>query len=154
MYFQTTTAPIKHWARLHRHSNKSIISPRWSRSNLSFLLCYRWRSTWTVSLLITTPLTLPRILATIFFRDVNGTSVTLPFNLDINIFAMYRRTLNDTEKTDYISAVKCLQSRPAFEPRAISAIQSRFDDFQALHIQVADRVHLTVSTNKFYDALS
>ena len=73
------------------------------------------------------------------------------FNLDINLFAMYRRTLNDTEKNDYISAVKCLQSRPAFEPRAISAIQSRFDDFQALHIQVADRVHLTVSTNKFHD---
>ena len=73
------------------------------------------------------------------------------FNLDINLFAIYRRTLNDTEKNDYISAVKCLQSRPAFEPRAISAIQSRFDDFQALHIQVADRVHLTVSTNKFHD---
>lgn len=73
------------------------------------------------------------------------------FNLDINLFAMYRRTLSDTEKNDYISAVKCLQSRPAFEPRAISAIQSRFDDFQALHIQVADRVHLTVSTNKFHD---
>ena len=70
-------------------------------------------------------------------------------NLDINQFTMHRRTLNDTEKADYINAVKCLQSRPAFEPRAISAIQSRFDDFQALHIQVADRVHLTVSTNKF-----
>ena len=73
------------------------------------------------------------------------------FNLGINPFVIYRRTLNDTEKNDYISAVKCLQSRPAFEPRAISAIQSRFDDFQALHIQVADRVHLTVSINKFYD---
>ena len=60
---------------------------------------------------------------------------------------MYRRTLNDTEKTDYINAVKCLQSRPAFEPRAISAIQSRFDDFQASHIQLADKVHLTVSTS-------
>jgi hypothetical protein len=74
------------------------------------------------------------------------------FNLDVNQFATYyRRTLNDTEKADYISAVKCLQSRPAFEPRAVSAIQSRFDDFQALHIQVADRVHLTVSTNKYHD---
>ena len=73
------------------------------------------------------------------------------FNLDVGLFSMYRRTLNDTEKTDYISAVKCLQSRPAFEPRAISAIQSRFDDFQALHIQVAEAVHLTVSTNKFHD---
>ena len=57
---------------------------------------------------------------------------------------MYRRTLNDTEKADYISAVRCLQSRPALEPRTISAIQSRFDDFQGVHIQVADRVHLTV----------
>ena len=73
------------------------------------------------------------------------------FNLDVNQFAMYRWTLNDTVKTDYISLMKCLQSCPAFEPCAISAIQSRFDDFQALHIQVADRVHLTVSTNKLYD---
>jgi hypothetical protein len=60
---------------------------------------------------------------------------------------MYRRTLNDIEKADYISAVKCLQSRPAFEPPAISAIKSRFDDFQASHIQLADKVHVTVSTN-------
>ena len=64
---------------------------------------------------------------------------------------MHRRTLNDTEKIDYISAVRCLQSRPAFELRAISAIQSRFDDFQAVHIQLADRVHLTVSAYMFHD---
>jgi hypothetical protein len=107
----------------------------------------------TASLLITTSITLPPTHTKIFFRDVNGMSVALFFNLDVNQFAMYRRTLNDSKKTDYISMVKCLQSCPAFEPRAISAIQSHFDDFQALHIQVADRVHLTVSSNKFHDVI-
>ncbi|KAF8797830.1 hypothetical protein BYT27DRAFT_6925757 [Phlegmacium glaucopus] len=36
-----------------------------------------------------------------------------------------------------------LQSRPAFKPRSISGIQTRFDDFQVSHIQLADRVYLT-----------
>ncbi|KAF8802282.1 tyrosinase [Phlegmacium glaucopus] len=53
------------------------------------------------------------------------------------------RTLDATEKNDYINAVKCLQSRPAFEPHSMSGVQTRFDDFQASHIQLADRVHLT-----------
>ena len=51
----------------------------------------------------------------------------------------------------YISAVKCLQSRLTFKLCAILAIQLRFDDFQALHIQAADRVYLTLSANKFCD---
>jgi hypothetical protein len=106
----------------------------------------------------TTTLALPtlrplRTLAKIFFRDVNGMSISLLFNLTLTLIhsAMYRRTLDDTEKTDYIDAVKCLQSRPALEPRSISAIQSRFDDFQAVHIQLADKVHLTVGTSIFHD---
>ena len=64
---------------------------------------------------------------------------------------MYRQTLNDNKEIDYISTVRCLQSRPAFKQRAISAIQLCFDDFQAVHIQLADRVHLTVSAYMFHD---
>ena len=55
-----------------------------------------------------------------------------------------RRTLDDAEKNSYITAVKCMQSRPALHDHG-EAVRTRFDEFQALHIDVADRVHGTVS---------
>ena len=55
-----------------------------------------------------------------------------------------RRTLADSEKTSYITAVKCMQSLPALHDQG-EAVRTRFDEFQALHIEVADRVHATVS---------
>ncbi|KAF8802803.1 Di-copper centre-containing protein [Phlegmacium glaucopus] len=51
------------------------------------------------------------------------------------------RTLKDSEKADYITAVKCLQSRPAQKP-LIKAARTRFDEFQALHIYLADNIHI------------
>ena len=54
-----------------------------------------------------------------------------------------RRKLNNAEKADYIKAIKCLQSRPPLYQH-IAAIKTRFDEFQGLHIDVADRVHTTV----------
>ena len=55
-----------------------------------------------------------------------------------------RRTLADAEKASYITAVKCMQSLPALRDHG-EAVRTRFDEFQALHIEVADRVHATVS---------
>jgi hypothetical protein len=55
-----------------------------------------------------------------------------------------RRTLTDTQKGEYIKAVKCLHSHPAKEP-VFAEAKSRFDEFQAYHIQQADSVHLVVS---------
>ena len=55
-----------------------------------------------------------------------------------------RRKLSDAEKANYIQAVKCLQSRPPLYQN-IEAVRTRFDEFQALHIHVADRVHTTVN---------
>jgi tyrosinase len=55
-----------------------------------------------------------------------------------------RRKLNNTEKANYIKAVKCLQARPPLHQN-IAAVRTRFDEFQALHINVADRVHTTVN---------
>jgi tyrosinase len=55
-----------------------------------------------------------------------------------------RRKLNNTEKANYIKAVKCLQARPPLHQN-IAAVRTRFDEFQALHIDVADRVHTTVN---------
>ena len=55
-----------------------------------------------------------------------------------------RRKLNNIEKANYIKAVKCLQARPPLHQN-IAAVRTRFDEFQALHINVADRVHTTVN---------
>ncbi|KIM46639.1 hypothetical protein M413DRAFT_440244 [Hebeloma cylindrosporum] len=52
------------------------------------------------------------------------------------------RTLADSEKLDYINAVKCLQSLPPLDP-TLTAAQSRFDEFHALHLEKADLVHVT-----------
>jgi tyrosinase len=59
-----------------------------------------------------------------------------------------RRKLNNTEKADYIKAVQCLQARPPLHEN-IAAVKTRFDEFQALHIDVADGVHTTVNLRYF-----
>ena len=66
------------------------------------------------------------------------------FNVDSFQTSCHRRSLSDTERADYINAVKCLQSQPAQKP-LIKAARTRFDEFQALHIYVADGVHFVVS---------
>ena len=65
-------------------------------------------------------------------------------SLHLNLLTLCgRRRLNNTEKADYIKAIKCLQSRlPLYQN--IEAVKTRFDEFQALHINVADRIHTTV----------
>ncbi|KAF8905207.1 tyrosinase [Gymnopilus junonius] len=49
------------------------------------------------------------------------------------------RTLNDSEKAEYIRAVKCTQSLPNIT--SFAGVQNRFDDFQAVHINTADLIH-------------
>ncbi|KJA25575.1 hypothetical protein HYPSUDRAFT_53099 [Hypholoma sublateritium FD-334 SS-4] len=62
---------------------------------------------------------------------------------------MPRRTLDDEQKADYISAVLCLQSKPAKE-YIYSEVKTRFDEFQAYHIQQTRYIH-TVSTGSARD---
>ncbi|KAF9478987.1 Di-copper centre-containing protein [Pholiota conissans] len=51
------------------------------------------------------------------------------------------RTLTDTQKADYIKAVKCLQAHPAKDP-VYPESKTRFDEFQGWHVDQADYVHL------------
>ena len=68
----------------------------------------------------------------------------LPPDCPLNVLIICdRRKLTDLEKANYIKAIKCLQSRPPLHQH-IAAVKTRFDEFQALHIDVADRVHSTV----------
>ncbi|KAH9478235.1 Tyrosinase P [Psilocybe cubensis] len=51
------------------------------------------------------------------------------------------RTLSDEHKSEYIRAVKCTRKLPKLSSYA--GVQSRFDDFQAVHIHTADSIHYT-----------
>jgi len=89
--------------------------------------------------------TLRAVTARLYCSGVNG---KLVFNTakvkTLTEVSYHRRTLNDYEKADYITAVKCLQSKPAQQP-LIKAARTRFDEFQALHINLADGIHVVVS---------
>ncbi|KAL0569491.1 hypothetical protein V5O48_012473 [Marasmius crinis-equi] len=50
------------------------------------------------------------------------------------------RSLNETQKLDYINAVKCLQSLPSTGLVKKEA-KTRYDDFMASHIVLSDEVH-------------
>ncbi|PPQ90273.1 hypothetical protein CVT25_013098 [Psilocybe cyanescens] len=50
------------------------------------------------------------------------------------------RTLNDTQKADYIREVRYLQTSPARNPVFQEAV-TRFDEFQAYHLQQGDLIH-------------
>jgi hypothetical protein len=60
-----------------------------------------------------------------------------------------RRTLTAIQKREYIQAVQCLQKLPA--TTSYKGVKTRFDDFQALHMSSADKVHLVVSV---YDRIT
>jgi tyrosinase len=56
-----------------------------------------------------------------------------------------RRALSTAEKSDYISAVKCLQAKPGQLGNLFDGVRSRFDDYFAVHIDLTEQYHFTVS---------
>ncbi|KAI1662546.1 Di-copper centre-containing protein [Daldinia decipiens] len=51
------------------------------------------------------------------------------------------RTLSQDQRLDFISAVRCLQSRSGETSGTFAGVKSRYDDFVALHISQADYIH-------------
>ncbi|KAK7949298.1 tyrosinase central domain-containing protein, partial [Apiospora aurea] len=60
---------------------------------------------------------------------------------------VYRReygSLSESERLDYVNAVKCLQALPARTPAGVSdGTRSRYDDFVLTHIQHTLNIHFT-----------
>ncbi len=70
--------------------------------------------------------------------------VRFPFVHTDLVYSYHRRALKDHEKKCYIKAVKCLQSRPAHNTSR-PASWTRFDEFQATHIELGTKIHYVVS---------
>lgn len=60
-----------------------------------------------------------------------------------------RRDISESGRLDYINAVKCLQSTPARTGDIHAGAKSRYDDFQALHIDQTDYIHFCVCKRPF-----
>ncbi|KAF8155716.1 tyrosinase [Crassisporium funariophilum] len=72
---------------------------------------------------------------------VGGSLIGCSFSTVLKFYR--RRTLSTSEKGEYIGAVKCMQQRPAHDIIYENAVRTRFDEFQATHMVIADRVHQT-----------
>lgn len=55
--------------------------------------------------------------------------------------------MSKPDQLEYISAIQCLQSRPAQTADIHPGAKSRYDDFQALHIDRTDYIHWCVSND-------
>ncbi|KAG5641311.1 hypothetical protein DXG03_005544 [Asterophora parasitica] len=69
-----------------------------------------------------------------------GSPFPFKFLLPNSTIPRHRRTLLTDEKLEYLRAVQCLQRLPPIT--AFTEVKSRFDDFQAVHVNLTDRVHL------------
>jgi len=66
------------------------------------------------------------------------------FSRDSPLTTCCRGTLSTQEKKNYISAVKCLMSKPAKTPSSLApGVKNRFDDFVSVHINQTMEIHYT-----------
>ncbi|KAJ7472390.1 tyrosinase [Mycena galericulata] len=52
----------------------------------------------------------------------------------------FRRVLSNAQKSEYITAVQCLQRLPGISN--LKGAKTRYDDFQAMHVAMSEEVHL------------
>jgi hypothetical protein len=72
-------------------------------------------------------------------------STYLMVDCSANKLLLDRRELTQTEQLSYIDAVLCLQSAPP-QTTDLYSVQSRYDDFVALHIALTQYIHWVVSS--------
>ncbi|KAI0851358.1 hypothetical protein F5Y00DRAFT_267959 [Daldinia vernicosa] len=73
------------------------------------------------------------------FADCGGANILADYRL--TGWQSKRRTLSKDQRLDFISAVRCLQSKSGKTSGTFAGVKSRYDDFVALHITQADNVH-------------
>lgn len=62
----------------------------------------------------------------------------------VSLTNYHRRALTKKEQLDYLAAVQCLQQKPAKTGSLYPGVKSRYDDFQAVHIAMTERIHFVV----------
>lgn len=74
---------------------------------------------------------------------------------DCVLMCMYRDNLNETERAQYIDAVKCLRAKPAITPQSVAAgAVNRMDDFTVQHVNQTLFMHASVSPSPGYASLN
>jgi hypothetical protein len=71
----------------------------------------------------------------------------LPFKSSLSTHSLsphLRRTLTKEQQLDYITAFKCLQSKPARTQSLYPGALTRYDDYVALHIAMTTQIHFVV----------
>jgi hypothetical protein len=88
-----------------------------------------------------------------FLSEKNGKCLLPQTFLKYNTDKQRRRTLSQEQQLEYINAVKCLQSEPGQTQNLFSGVQSRYDDYLALHINMTEKIHFNVSLQFLYSNL-
>lgn len=57
---------------------------------------------------------------------------------------LWRRTLSNSQRRNYIKAVLCLHEKPSTFGANITGLRSRYDEFQYLHIKQTYLIHFNV----------
>lgn len=60
------------------------------------------------------------------------------------VYTKNRRNLSQDEQLGYIDAVKCMMSTAGRTSSLYAGVVSAYDDYQALHIAMTEKIHFNV----------